>query len=86
MEYQGDNREENTFHRLPTQHEKTEKLECSEVYRIKCGNGVQKYISETGRKFGLRIKENPSLCRNMDTQISEIAERIARTGHEIDWK
>ncbi|VEL33398.1 unnamed protein product [Protopolystoma xenopodis] len=74
------------FPNLPTQHEKTDKLECSEVYRIKCDNCEQKYVGETGRKIGLRIKEHQRLCRNMDAQRSEIAEHIARMGYEIDWK
>ncbi|VEL40717.1 unnamed protein product [Protopolystoma xenopodis] len=69
MEYQGDDKgEENTFLALSTQHEKTDKLECSGVYRIKCGNCEQKYIGETGRKIGRRIKEHQRLCKNMDTQ------------------
>ncbi|VEL12246.1 unnamed protein product [Protopolystoma xenopodis] len=34
----------------------------------------------------LRIKENQKLCRNMNTERSEIAEHIAQTGHEIEWK
>ncbi|VEL34217.1 unnamed protein product [Protopolystoma xenopodis] len=58
-EYQGDNiGEKKLFISLPTQHEKTDKLDCSGVYRIKCGNCEQKYIGEAGRKIGLRIKEH----------------------------
>ncbi|VEL36659.1 unnamed protein product, partial [Protopolystoma xenopodis] len=74
------------FTSLPMQHEKTEKLDCSGVYRIKCGNCEQKYIGGTGRKIGLRIKEHQRLCRNMNMEGSEIAKQIARTGHEIDRK
>ncbi|VEL07555.1 unnamed protein product [Protopolystoma xenopodis] len=74
------------FTNLLTQHEKTDKLECLGVYRIKYGSYEQKYIGVTGRKIGLRIKEHQGLCRNMDTKRSEIAEHIARTEHEIDWK
>ncbi|VEL22977.1 unnamed protein product [Protopolystoma xenopodis] len=33
-----------------------------------------------------RIKEHQRLCRNMNTERSEIAEHIALTGHEIEWK
>ncbi|VEL22056.1 unnamed protein product [Protopolystoma xenopodis] len=64
----------------------TNKLDCSGVYRIKCGNCEQKYIGETGRKIGQRIKEHQRLYRNMDTKTFEIAKHIARTEHEIDWK
>ncbi|VEL37068.1 unnamed protein product [Protopolystoma xenopodis] len=65
------------FTSLPTQHEKTDKLECSGVYGIQCGNCEQKYIGETGRKVSLQIKEHHRPCRNMDTKRSEIAK------HEI---
>ncbi|VEL27707.1 unnamed protein product [Protopolystoma xenopodis] len=71
---------------MSTQHEKIDRLDCSAVYRIECGNCVQKHIDETGRKVGLLIKKHQRLCKNMDTERSEMAEHIARTGHEIDLK
>ncbi|VEL07269.1 unnamed protein product [Protopolystoma xenopodis] len=56
------------------------------VYGIKCDNCEQKYVGETGRKIGLPIKEHQELCKNMGMERFDIAEHIARTGHEIDWK
>ncbi|VEL35052.1 unnamed protein product [Protopolystoma xenopodis] len=68
------------------QHEKTDKLDCSGVYRIQCASWEQKYIGGTGRKIGLQFKEQQRLGKTMDTQRSEIAEDIALTGPEIDTK
>ncbi|VEL39403.1 unnamed protein product [Protopolystoma xenopodis] len=44
------------------------------------------YIGEAGRKISTRIKEHERLCRKMDNERSELADHIARTGHEINWK
>ncbi|VEL33784.1 unnamed protein product [Protopolystoma xenopodis] len=71
------------FTSLPTQHEKVEELDCSEVYRIQQGNCEQKYIGERGRKIRLNIRKHQRLCRHMDKDRSEIVEHIVRTGHEI---
>ncbi|VEL37765.1 unnamed protein product, partial [Protopolystoma xenopodis] len=74
------------FASLPTQHEKTDKMDCSGVYRIKCGTCEQKYIGRTGRKTAYESSKIQNSPKNMDTEETEIAEHIARTEHEIDCK
>ncbi|VEL33283.1 unnamed protein product [Protopolystoma xenopodis] len=86
MVYQGNKKEKITlFTSLPARRKKTDKLDYSGVYRIKCGN-CEKYIGQTGRKIALQLKDHQRLCKNLDTERSEIAEHIARTRQEIYWK
>ncbi|VEL20922.1 unnamed protein product [Protopolystoma xenopodis] len=63
------------FTSLPTQHKKTDKLECSGVYR-NCEQSISVKQEE----------KSAYESRNIDKKRSEIAEHIARPGHEIEWK
>ncbi|VEL16349.1 unnamed protein product [Protopolystoma xenopodis] len=63
-----------------------EKLDFSGIYSINCDNREQKNVGETGRKISLPIKEHRGLRKSKDIERSEIAEKIARTGHESECK
>ncbi|VEL33773.1 unnamed protein product [Protopolystoma xenopodis] len=73
-------KEETTLFTSPlTQHELVDKLGCSEAYCTPCGACKQKYIVETVREIRKRIKKH-------ETERSELAEHIAQTGHEMNWR
>ncbi|VEL11305.1 unnamed protein product [Protopolystoma xenopodis] len=79
------NKRETLLTSLPTQHDGVNKMESPSVYSINYKDCEQKYIGETGRTISTIIKEPQRLCREIDTERSEIAEHIAITGHTIDW-
>lgn len=78
--------------------DKEEITEC--VYKIPCSNCDKKYIGETGRKLGVRLKEHRSeveaKCTKAFTRsqhVSNLAERnksaltdhAVQENHVIDW-
>jgi len=75
-----------------------EKIEL--IYRVPCKNCSSSYVGETGRKFGLRIKEHKkevdsftagtqaraSRAReNSVTHKSAITDHAVEENHVIDW-
>ena len=70
--------------------EKEEKTEC--VYKSPCGNNEKTYVGETGRKFGVRLKEHrtevESKSRKAFTRSQHAASlternKSALTDHEV---
>ena len=70
------------------------------IYRVPCKNCSSSYVGETGRKFGLRIKEHKkevnsftagtqtrdSIARESSvTHKSAITDHAVEENHVIDW-
>ena len=71
------------------------------VYKIQCKGCKKIYISETGRKFGVRLKEHVKdvgqnkkvsftrLTRKeslTEVNKSAITDHVNKDNHEIDWE
>ena len=78
--------------------EKEEITDC--VYKIPCGNWDKTYIGETGRKFGIRLKEHktegeaatnkPFITRQHLSSLSEqnksaLTDHASHDNHVINW-
>jgi hypothetical protein len=78
--------------------EKEETTEC--VYRIPCGNCDKTYVGETGRKFGVRLKEHKTEVENSCARAftrsqhaanlekrnkSALTDHASQDNHVIDW-
>ena len=78
--------------------EKEETTEC--VYKIPCGNCDRTYVGETGRKFGVRLKEhrseveaksNKAFTRSQqaasltERSKSALTDHASQNNHVIDW-
>jgi hypothetical protein len=55
------------------------------VYSIPCQDCDVKYIGETGRALGTRIKEHHASVKNGKVQNSALAEHVFDNGHRIVW-
>ena len=77
---------------------KEETTEC--VYRIPCGNCDKTYVGETGRKFGVRMKEHKAEVESKSGRIftrsqhaanlevrnkSALTDHAAQQNHVINW-
>ena len=56
------------------------------VYQINCKNCEKKYFGETKRYFKVRKNEHRLATVNKKTNLSNIAEHVIETNHEIDWE
>jgi len=78
--------------------DKEETTEC--VYRIPCGNCDKTYVGETGRKFGVRMKEHKAEVESKSGRIftrsqhaanlevrnkSALTDHAAQQNHVINW-
>ena len=55
------------------------------VYQISCKECEAKYIGQTGRHLGERLKEHKRATKKGYYLESGVAEHVVDTGHQIDW-
>ena len=55
------------------------------VYQISCKDCPAKYVGQTGRHLGERMKEHQRATRKGYYLESGVAEHVMDTGHDIDW-
>ena len=55
------------------------------VYQISCKECSAKYIGQTGRQLGERLKEHKRATQKGYYLESGVAEHVINTGHDIDW-
>jgi hypothetical protein len=55
---------------------------CGVIYKIKCDNCEHKYIGETARTLGTRVKEHLNTKKD---SLSAVGEHCKDTGHTVSW-
>ena len=55
---------------------------CNVIYHLTCSDCQAKYIGQTGRAFGTRLKEHPNLCNSLNNFA--VAEHMCQTGHHFE--
>ena len=55
------------------------------VYQISCQDCPARYIGQTGRHLGVRIKEHKRATEKECLLDSAVAEHVANSGHQINW-